>query len=634
MPLDDDRWRSLLLKAASAAALLSIAVSAAQAQTRAPCDDLVTRWVAAASADLDLVIEPVSCPPGLARLRLHPEGSEPMDVEVSRRSGPAFRRLGDLALSPIVDVEDYQALPAPQRQAFEALADWAEREQDRVLLSAGPTSTPLGWPWLLGALALGLWGAGPAPTVGRRERRWLFGLWAVALASRALFGLWAPLHVNGQGPLWLEAAITGPSRLATYGPGYAELLGPLSSLGGDRPDLAIFAANLLLGSIVAPLGALIARQLGARSPAALTTGALLVLDPVAVRIAASEAYFLPITALWALASLLLARGAHHLDSGRWRRALATHLAAGVVLALTARVHPVSWPLIAMTPALIAAGASTSSALWKRALSATGVVTAAAVLFWTTTSAVVLGQSAPAAGGSISVAQVIAHLLAAPPIGEVLVVTGAVIALGAWSRRRPALLALWALGVVWVTTRGAYGQSELWQASYDRLYLPALAVAVALSRPGLTGRTALAVVAIWVTAVVMLLFGPLTQRTTEQREYRLLVSALSQVPETCRVGYIGRAGRRVVEVPRWIGSSELVDIGRGEEWSEEAGGCRRFLRTSICSSTQGQPLCDQVLRDLEGEVIEERRFPAVPSQDDLPYNRSTVRVALFGSPFRR
>src|SRR5512145_1114269 len=94
-------------------------------------------------------------------------------------------------------------------------------------------------PWLLCAalalLGIALW-RGPRPE--RRELWLVVAIATCAAVARILWGLWGPLHVNGQGPLWIRGALE-PDALAGYGPGYYELFGWLAQLGA-APDRAIF----------------------------------------------------------------------------------------------------------------------------------------------------------------------------------------------------------------------------------------------------------------------------------------------------------------------------------------------------------------------------------------------------------
>ena len=51
------------------------------------------------------------------------------------------------------------------------------------------------------------------------RRDWLViaGGFAIAIVLRLVLGVWAPLHINGQGALWIGAAAGRPSMLVGYG---------------------------------------------------------------------------------------------------------------------------------------------------------------------------------------------------------------------------------------------------------------------------------------------------------------------------------------------------------------------------------------------------------------------------------
>src|SRR5262245_57957955 len=52
----------------------------------------------------------------------------------------------------------------------------------------------------------------------RETERWFLVVVTIgAAALRLMLGIWGPLHVNGQGPLWIRGALD-PSALAGYGP--------------------------------------------------------------------------------------------------------------------------------------------------------------------------------------------------------------------------------------------------------------------------------------------------------------------------------------------------------------------------------------------------------------------------------
>src|ERR1043165_10298581 len=110
----------------------------------------------------------------------------------------------------------------------------------------------LSGPWLLliAGVLLGF-AIRRAPRPDRAEVGLIGILVPGAVLLRLAFGFWGPLHVNGQGPLWIRGALD-PDALASYGPGYFELFGWVAHLA-TPPDRAIFAANALLSGLTPPL---------------------------------------------------------------------------------------------------------------------------------------------------------------------------------------------------------------------------------------------------------------------------------------------------------------------------------------------------------------------------------------------
>ena len=106
-------------------------------------------------------------------------------------------------------------------------------------------SSALRGPWFFCAALVLLLAAARRSPRPRAGERWLVGaIGGCAIAARLLWGVWGPLHVNGQGPLCVRGA-RELAALASYGPGYFELFGWVTRLG-VAPDRAIFAAHALL----------------------------------------------------------------------------------------------------------------------------------------------------------------------------------------------------------------------------------------------------------------------------------------------------------------------------------------------------------------------------------------------------
>lgn len=153
------------------------------------------------------------------------------------------------------------------------------------------------------------------------RRDWLViaGGFAIAIALRLVLGVWAPLHINGQGPLWIGAAAGRPSMLVGYGPGYAELFAPALAMFPRAPDVAIFTANAVLSACVPVTAFGLARLAGLSIDRAGFAAAILVVDPIAVRFSATESYFVPIVLLTAAATTAIAASVRASVSLRRRR---------------------------------------------------------------------------------------------------------------------------------------------------------------------------------------------------------------------------------------------------------------------------------------------------------------------------
>jgi hypothetical protein len=444
-------------------------------------------------------------------------------------------------------------------------------------LPAVDLSAAVGLPLAVVLLALA------GPRLAGADTRRAAGLGALALALRAGLGVWGPLHVNGYGPLFVIGAARDPAQIGAYGPGYAELFGPLAGLAPAAPDWAIFAANAL-GSALAVVAAFaVARALAVPRGAATLAALLLALDPVSIHMAASESYF-PIIILISLC------------------AAGALLLAAPLLPLAERLR-----LLIASAAMIGGGVllGSGAAVWE-----------------------VLGHIR---GGMLM------RPSAPPSLLALLWVGGAAALYTVAVRRRgrialPAALAL----AAWLLTRHAYAQSWIWQQSYDRLYLTLpLIAALAIVPTGLLrprwARVAigLAIVATWVGVGLPIV----RQRTTDQLEYAWVRRQLAPLPEPCRVIYVGVAGARGVHLPTYAGppARPAVAIDPHRPASLAAAltpaECLYYVRSSLCASTEGAPECAAVEQRLTLEPVAETAVAAVPSVRFLSYDRDPVPLLL-------
>ncbi len=152
------------------------------------------------------------------------------------------------------------------------------------------------------------------------------------------------------------------------------------------------------------------------------------------------------------------------------------------------------------------------------------------------------------------------------------------------------------------------------------------------------------------ALLLALFavrGPevLRGRTTNHEEYQWARRWLGGLPPSCRIAYVGFAGRRNLFLPTYVVSPPLgVDaIARldGREAIDMQAvlgevGCTYYVRSSLCSSAEGRPVCADVERQLALDPVARASFAAVPSNRGLPYDREVVEVVVakvvgYGAP---
>jgi hypothetical protein len=277
-------------------------------------------------------------------------GGRPLRVEVARHRPEAFEHVGPLGLSPVGEFAEWGEAPEELRAAFEGVLACVRHDPSLAVPEgrlepsgdAPPPAPTPPVPWLLlgglllGALSLGL---GLRRSRPPRDRVLRVGLSLAALSvatyfARALLSEPAFVHQNGQGPLWVSHALCVSSH---YGPGYAEVFGWVTALGGE-PGSAIFLAQALFAALGPAFLWIAARSAGARASVAWAAATLLALEPTLARLAQSESYFGISATLLLLCAAILSAGAFRrrpLDP----RFLLAVAAAGLLVAQTARIHP-------------------------------------------------------------------------------------------------------------------------------------------------------------------------------------------------------------------------------------------------------------------------------------------------------
>jgi hypothetical protein len=386
----------------------------------------------------------------------------------------------------------------------------------------------------------------------------------------------------------------------------------------------------------------IARLLGIDARRSLVAAIALAVDPVSLRIGATESYVTPVAALTAAASLAAAAAAlHAARRDRWG-AGSLALAAGCFCAQAARVHPAAWIPVAMAP-LTAAGAPFVGVLrpWRsrvrrpfvaRATLTLAVLGVAGAVVVLTSAADLMRPLEATLGGETLRAS-------ARPSGvdrghALTFAIAIVLAIVLLARPRwPAVLA--ALGALAVLALGDnFLQSPLWHAAIDRFYAVPILVGAAALAPAPLARTR-AFVPVAAAAVAFLAWraspGAFSPPTTDDQEYRWARSWLQGLPRGCRVTYVGIAGRRNAFLPTYASSppadARRLDGRQPIRMRDVLGdvGCTFYVRTSLCSTPEGRSACDGVERQLHLDPLARASLAAVPSSLYLPYDQPRLEV---------
>jgi len=488
----------------------------------------------------------------------------------------------------------------------------------------------LNGPWLAGvALVLVLIALARGPRPAAIDVARAVGLMVAAVLLRAWGGLWGPLHVNGQGPLWIRGAIA-PDALVGYGPGYSELLGWTTWLAS--PDIGVFTANALLSGLSPALLYAAARLAGVGAGGAFAAALVLTVDVVSVRMAASEGYVSSLVLLLLSVQTALGLALHAERRGDRVAAIATLTASTLFAAAAARIHPMVYVPIALTP-LFVIGA-TRPGEWAigmgRALMAAAAIATVVLTTSIETILIALAASPMTSHAFVGIGPAEWQLLVA-----LLVL---VVALQRWVH--PAWLPLVAIGslTAMLATHSSFQQHPFWKLCYQRLFLPGLLLGAAALLPRrLQGMSWAVVGAAGVAAVLAGPAWPLLQTpTTEQLEYRFLQETLPALPPGCGVAAVSRAERRIWEIPSYLVPSRdgrtppqralasLDDL----QAAAASGDCLVYIRPSLCSSIEARSLCEEIERNVRLQRLASHTFPAVPSYVGLPYDRTEIEVVVF------
>jgi hypothetical protein len=311
--------------------------------------------------------------------------------------------------------------------------------------------------------------------------------------------------------------------------------------------------------------------------------------------------------------------------GQWRAA-ALLIAAGLLLAQAARIHPCAWVLVATAPFVILAGEAGS---WRRRVLvfvAAAAVSGGVLLF---TSASVLLDVV----GSIRTGTVFRP---DPPSLPPLVWIALVAATYATFAPRPWLALPAGISVAaMMMTRHAFAASWIWQQSYFRLYLTLpLIAAVASVQPALPRQRWVALAAAAACVVAWIRFGLpiISARTTEHLEYRWVREQLERLPPECRVIHLAAAGKRVLMLPTYVGQSRAavaMDLRRPRtiEAALSPASCLYYVHSSLCSTADGRPECEAIERRLTLQPIARASFPVTREVETFSHDGETVETMI-------
>lgn len=376
-------------------------------------------------------------------------------------------------------------------------------------------------------------------------------------------------HPNGQGPFW-----TGfDEHAAAYGPGYREMFG---ALGSER---AIFTACSILVATMPIVAFALVRALGGHRRTALVLALAVAFDPVLARVGQSQSYY-AMGALLLIAAWALATGSR-----------VSAVAAGLVAAQAARVHPILWAgalLIAFVPRL---GRRRGHPWLYLVVLALGSAWAAV--------AVLSG-----------------------PVGRhwfarawwVIVPALALVVAAAWflrpKRTRLALLLFVPL-VDLVHSDGLAFEHAWWL-----LFLGPLLAMLAQRRRAAT-----------LVAAAVLLFGIgerfLLRSPTSALEAERALSWREKLAEHTPLTFVERSNNMIVMLP--------LDLGRTNRLRQDdrpPALVGYWYRSSLCDTAPAAPLCEAIEKSHRLEPVFEEILPAITSRSDHAYLHPTVRIGLY------
>jgi hypothetical protein len=597
--------------------------------TRA-CDDTARSWAAGCSAIQGVIVAPERCMPDRLVVVATAPGGAPLRVEIDRDASRGLVHAGQFGASPVGEFADWSAEPASTHRAFDAVVACALPGIPDTAF-APPSPVPARVSWSLAGAVLALLSL-CAAMFRRPSRRALataarlVGLTAFTWLARRAFFPASFFHPNGQGPLWIGYAL---GQESSYGPGFRELFGLVVD-GAADPDRALIAAQSAASALIPILAWATARASGGSRLFAWALAVVLALDPAAGRAARSEAYYATLATLLFASSFALALATRALRV-RSFAFVAGGVAAGLFAAAAVRVHPIGWAAAAMIPL----GALAARGRGRRRV---GVGVAGGALFTVVLMAAAGAEVLGVLRGPLG------HQYGAGmnTLGPGVRSGGLVLAVLVAAARRSSALSR-ALVVVTILL-AAIGTNLLGPATpwvyraYLLLFVPAATggLAVLLS-PRLVSPA-------WRAVPVGLAFAAclgsdliaarnLTAHTTDEAEAAFALRWRATLPRGAVVDYLSSAGRRVVFLPLYEGTSGDVHPRRrsADEPVQCAGSGNRptyYYASSLCSTPEGQAFCAEVERRSSLHEVASAELPAQESMPGLGFEHAPVRVALY------
>lgn len=556
------------------------------------CGDEARAWIDRCSKSSGVAFTLVDCPPSIAIL-----STPDVRIELST-SNKAFVRAGEYGLSPVGDFADWKLEPEPRRRAFDAAVQCVKNEAPTALLAGAAPPSANGvparrGPWLpLAAAILAL------AVCVRSLRPTLVAIAAIALVFflRQLMQPFVFFHQNGQGAQWIEFAAHGDA--GEYGPGYAELFGWVAR--GARPDRGVALLQGVLAATIPLSVYAIARASGAARSTALVLGAAMAFDPVLARVARSESYFS------AMAALLFAAAAVIASTDR-RRRLCGLLAAGLMVAVAARIHPLSWVPCALVPlVLLCRPGRPRDRIVRTAIAAAVVAAIATPLVLPSMRTALHGHLG---SGFMPGARASLQMTWLPVAVAVAIVTGLALRFPKVGVRAWVLVAV--VASAFATDVLAH-DAKVVHAAHLHLFLPALIAAVSAVQPAL----ALSAVAM----VHVVVERPLRALPTDAMELQWAMEWREQLPRNATVAVLQRAEQRLLLLPfTGDGLPTAVPLESSAPY---------YYRSSLCFTPEGAPACVMFESTHTLRPIAVRRLPSIASLPWAPMPEGELEVGLF------